>query len=273
MSADELLPCPFCGSKAHIEQPGTRRQSCIVECDSCGLRHESGDEGNRCGTSWNRRAAPAAPSDGAQAPQTPHGYVGSGNYWTANEVTAKEVSDRTGIPMVPVYAAPVAADAVAPSLTAEDVERQYRDGVHLGSGLPRATCPCGFCAKHRLGGKDLPQPDERAAFEALRYIDAQLTEYLEGMPADETTRKLRDVARNALAGSARAASTATATDGEHAAIVRDNPDDIGTIIEATRPLAAGTKLYTRAAAPQAASTPPTPYHWRDTGPLETGEPS
>jgi hypothetical protein len=61
-----------------------------------------------------------------------------------------------------------------------------------------------------------PEPaDERAAFEALRYIDAQLTEYLEGMPADETTRKLRDVARNALAGSARAASTATATDESH----------------------------------------------------------
>ncbi|RQZ33329.1 MULTISPECIES: hypothetical protein [unclassified Burkholderia] len=32
--------------------------------------------------------------------------------------------------------------------------------------------------------------------------------------------------------------------GQEAAIVRDNPDDIGTIIEATRPLEIGTKLYT-----------------------------
>ena len=36
-------------------------------------------------------------------------------------------------------------------LTAEDVSRQYQDGVHIGSGLPRATCPCGFCARHRYG--------------------------------------------------------------------------------------------------------------------------
>jgi Lar family restriction alleviation protein len=56
--AASLLPCPFCGSAAYIEQPGTRRQSCIVECGSCGLRHESGDEGAMCGTSWNRRATP-----------------------------------------------------------------------------------------------------------------------------------------------------------------------------------------------------------------------
>lgn len=37
-----------------------------------------------------------------------------------------------------------------------------------------------------------------AAEFALHYLDDQLTEYLEGMPADETSRKLRDVARNAL---------------------------------------------------------------------------
>ncbi len=53
--------------------------------------------------------------------------------------------------------APVAGEA----LTAEAVERQYREGVHIGSGLPRATCPCGFCAKHRHGferGDDLAAP-------------------------------------------------------------------------------------------------------------------
>lgn len=55
------------------------------------------------------------------------------------------------------HSAPVAGEA----LTAEAVERQYRDGVHIGSGLPRATCPCGFCAKHRHGferGDDLAAP-------------------------------------------------------------------------------------------------------------------
>lgn len=39
----------------------------------------------------------------------------------------------------------------AKPLTAEDVERQYENGVCKGSGIARATCPCGFCAKHRYG--------------------------------------------------------------------------------------------------------------------------
>nr|WP_244119759.1 hypothetical protein [Burkholderia gladioli] len=40
----------------------------------------------------------------------------------------------------------------AGALTEEEVERQYDStGIHIGSGLPRATCPCGFCAKHRFG--------------------------------------------------------------------------------------------------------------------------
>lgn len=61
----------------------------------------------------------------------------------------------------PPASAPVAGEA----LTAEAVERQYRDGVHIGSGLPRATCPCGFCAKHRHGferGDDLAAPQASA---------------------------------------------------------------------------------------------------------------
>ena len=64
---DELKPCPFCGGQAYIEQRGTPRQSCIVECGSCGLRHDSGDEGDRCGTSWNRRALLAAGASEGQA--------------------------------------------------------------------------------------------------------------------------------------------------------------------------------------------------------------
>ncbi|WP_249188873.1 hypothetical protein [Burkholderia dolosa] len=52
-----------------------------------------------------------------------------------------------------------------------------------------------------------------------------------------------------LAGwrAAMSAFSAPAQTADPDAIVRDNPDDIGTIIEATRPLAIGTKLY---AAPQ-----------------------
>lgn len=39
-----------------------------------------------------------------------------------------------------------------------------------------------------------------AHIKALIYLDRELSEYLEGMPADETSRKLRDVARAALSG-------------------------------------------------------------------------
>jgi Lar family restriction alleviation protein len=55
----KLLPCPFCGGEAGIERTGTPRQSCIVACVNCGARHESGDEAQFSGASWNRRTQPA----------------------------------------------------------------------------------------------------------------------------------------------------------------------------------------------------------------------
>ena len=51
----ELLPCPFCGGDAYIEQAGNRRQSTIYECGSCGCRLETGEEFNH-GKRWNERA-------------------------------------------------------------------------------------------------------------------------------------------------------------------------------------------------------------------------
>lgn len=57
MSNIELLPCPFCGhSTPEFERLGTGKQSCIVACGNCGCRHESGDEWDDCGRSWNTRA-------------------------------------------------------------------------------------------------------------------------------------------------------------------------------------------------------------------------
>lgn len=56
----DLKPCPFCGHETpYFERRGTPRQSCIIACGNCGCQHESSDEGDRCGTQWNERAAQA----------------------------------------------------------------------------------------------------------------------------------------------------------------------------------------------------------------------
>lgn len=58
---NKLEPCPFCGGKAYIDQHGTRRQSCVISCHTCGCMLETNEEGANCGDQWNRRAsAPAA---------------------------------------------------------------------------------------------------------------------------------------------------------------------------------------------------------------------
>ncbi|WP_205736960.1 hypothetical protein [Achromobacter spanius] len=97
--------------------------------------------------------------------------------------------------------APVAGEA----LTAEDVERQYRDGVHIGSGLPRATCPCGFCSKHRHGferGDDLAAPqasqlDFTNAYEGAREDMAIWKR--RALEAENLLRIERDTARRLVA--------------------------------------------------------------------------
>ncbi|VWD60684.1 hypothetical protein BLA18628_07169 [Burkholderia aenigmatica] len=79
----------------------------------------------------------------------------------------KKRLEKALAPLEQHEAAPAGRRAV---LTTEDVERQYRDGVHIGSGLPRATCPCGFCMKHRHGfnrGDEAIRPEPRTEGEAI----------------------------------------------------------------------------------------------------------
>ena len=63
--SEPLKPCPFCCGKPTMDDDrarrGTARQSCIVVCTECGCRHESGDEYEMSGSSWNTRAEPPAP--------------------------------------------------------------------------------------------------------------------------------------------------------------------------------------------------------------------
>lgn len=51
----KLDPCPFCGGEASFERLGTNRQSCIINCENCGCRLETGESGESCGEQWNRR--------------------------------------------------------------------------------------------------------------------------------------------------------------------------------------------------------------------------
>lgn len=50
----ELLPCPFCGGEAEIEQQGTNRISTIYACLDCGCRLET-NETFHFGKRWNQR--------------------------------------------------------------------------------------------------------------------------------------------------------------------------------------------------------------------------
>lgn len=75
----DLLPCPFCGSRAIIRQQGTKAENCVVrlyfrlECEKCGVGSPlnpgfveihlnnagelsiSHDDRDRVAKSWNRR--------------------------------------------------------------------------------------------------------------------------------------------------------------------------------------------------------------------------
>lgn len=54
---DQLAPCPFCGGKAFYVRVGTARVSCIIACDDCNCRLETGEVWD-CGKRWNTRWSP-----------------------------------------------------------------------------------------------------------------------------------------------------------------------------------------------------------------------
>jgi Lar family restriction alleviation protein len=103
----DLAPCPFCGGAAEFERRGTGRQSCIVVCGDCGARHESGDSGDRCGSSWNRRESsrPSLPmplihSHGLRCPCEGCAYINRRNasavWWLARGLRRLAGFDQGG---------------------------------------------------------------------------------------------------------------------------------------------------------------------------------
>lgn len=67
----ELLPCPFCGGEAEMVRTGTPRRSCQVACSNCNTHHESADEGEDSGASWNTRTFPAQSPRAEEASSDP----------------------------------------------------------------------------------------------------------------------------------------------------------------------------------------------------------
>lgn len=63
---DKLLPCPFCGRSAHVEQYGDRSKSTIYQCDNCSCSLETGEEWDH-GRIWNERAAIPPPETNVDA--------------------------------------------------------------------------------------------------------------------------------------------------------------------------------------------------------------
>lgn len=53
MGAVELLPCPFCGGDASLEDIGSANQACLIACTRCGCWVQSSEIGY--GEAWNRR--------------------------------------------------------------------------------------------------------------------------------------------------------------------------------------------------------------------------
>lgn len=61
---EELMPCPFCGGSARYERMGTARHTCIIACNTCGCKLETGEIWS-AGEGWNKRHA-HAPSAGEE---------------------------------------------------------------------------------------------------------------------------------------------------------------------------------------------------------------
>lgn len=115
---EALQPCPCCGEFAELYEHGGEFW---VECDSvpCDLRLGSKDTAESAIAAWNTRAqteAPAhSPNDSpVQTDQQPvawASYAENGNVriWFGNEEDARRWSEKNGLIVTPLYAAPPAS--------------------------------------------------------------------------------------------------------------------------------------------------------------------
>jgi hypothetical protein len=160
------------------------------------------------------------------------------------------------------------------------------DTVQMKHGYPNLLCPKCHEVTESAAAPQGTLSDEQ--IRSLKYVIARL-EIARVEPECEHARNLRALLAE-QSGEHEAAPQAGLTDEQRKALLavlecadtserhRTNQAwlNLREAIDAARALlaeqsAAPMAGETRAAAPQAASTPPTPYHWRDSGPLETGE--
>lgn len=170
--SDKLLPCPFCGGEALLERRGSRRKSCLVACTNCGVRHESADEDERSGESWNTRAALA---QGAEERREPVAwlYTRPDGFETAHgdaEQYPADILASEGIAVTPLYAAPPAAAQGCGEERQEECRSCKGRGVFgFEPGLgPRTQSVCANCNGSGLAPPAAAQDAEERREPAFR---------------------------------------------------------------------------------------------------------
>lgn len=94
------------------------------------------------------------------------------------------------------FLAPAAQAVAAPGAPVAEYDGNHVQNHCTECNEHEAECSCDQAVA--ADGESADNDAIVSMTKALQFIDSELTEYLEGMPADETSRKLRDVARNAL---------------------------------------------------------------------------
>lgn len=168
---NHLKPCALCGcTKSPIRQ-GNGIGDYWLECTECGMSTRPREDGDGF-KDWNRR-----PEAAACAPAIAD---------TAGAKPVAQWQTKLREPILPEC-------DVWINVSEEGARKAMEKWSHIYEVRALVVASPAIDAA--------PENADAAALrseQALRYIDQQLTEYLEGMPQDVTSRKLRDVARAAL---------------------------------------------------------------------------
>lgn len=144
--ATELLPCPFCGCKAHFEMDDDRWE--WVECGSCGM------EGNRSASLMEDCKPKLAEAWNRRAPSVPVPQWGKAGTCEWHDGYADHADGGGPYKERVLYTAPQAPTTVRHPLTDSEIE----DATGAKQGTPLFLAAKGFTIAveraHGIGSKD-----------------------------------------------------------------------------------------------------------------------